>query len=65
MRTMERKLYRVREGRMLCGVCTGVARYLNMDVTLVRILWVVFAACYSIGFWAYLLAAVLLPDAGE
>ena len=50
---------------MICGVCTGVARYLNMDVTLVRILWVVVAACYSIGFWAYLLAAVLMPDGAE
>ena len=35
-----RKLYRVREGRVVCGVCLGVAEYLNIDVAIVRIpLW--------------------------
>lgn len=57
-----RKLYRVREGRMICGVCLGVAEYLNMDVTVVRILWAVAALCGSLGFWAYFICAVVLPD---
>ena len=30
-----RKLYRVRQGRKLCGVCLGVAEYLSVDVTVV------------------------------
>ena len=49
-----RKLYRVREGRVVCGVCLGVAEYLNIDVAIVRILWAVAALCGSAGFWAYL-----------
>lgn len=57
-----RKLYRVREGRKLCGVCLGVAEYLNIDVTVVRILWAVAALCGSVGFWAYIVCAIILPD---
>ncbi len=59
---MERKLYRIREGRVLCGVCNGVARYFDIDVTLVRIIWAALALCYSIGFWAYVIAAIVMPD---
>lgn len=57
-----RKLYRVQEGRKICGVCMGVAEYLNMDVTVVRILWAAATLCWSVGFWAYLLCAIFLPD---
>ena len=57
-----RKLYRVREGRVVCGVCLGVAEYLNIDVAIVRILWAVAALCGSAGFWAYPACAILLPD---
>ena len=57
-----RRLYRVREGKKLCGVCLGVAEYLNLDVTLVRALWLIAALCWSVGFWAYLIFAILLPD---
>ena len=57
-----KRLYRVREGRKVCGVCQGVAEYLDIDVTIVRILWVVAALCYSVGFWAYLICAIAMPD---
>ena len=60
-----KKLYRVRQGRKLCGVCRGVAEYLNLDVTVVRVLWVVVTLCWSIGFWAYLICAIALPDKPE
>src|SRR6185369_10443709 len=35
-----KKLIRPREGRRIAGVCAGVANYFEMDVTLVRILWI-------------------------
>ncbi len=57
-----KKLYRIQEDRKICGVCAGVAEYLNMDVTLVRILWAAGTLCYSIGFWAYLFCAIFMPD---
>jgi len=57
-----KKLYRVREGRKLCGVCQGFSEYFAIDVSIIRILWVVAALCGSAGFWAYFLCAVILPD---
>ncbi|MEA5011782.1 MAG: PspC domain-containing protein [Angelakisella sp.] len=59
---MERKLYRNKENRFLCGVCAGVADYFGIDVTIVRLIWVAMTLCYSIGFWVYIIAAVLMPD---
>ncbi len=58
-----KKLHKVEEGKMICGVCTGVAEYLNMDVTLIRlvlILLTVFTAFSGIIF--YIIAALLMPE---
>ena len=47
---------------MLAGVCGGVAEYFNMDPSLVRLLWVVLTVVsFSLGFWVYLIAAIILP----
>lgn len=58
-----KRLYRIQEGRRICGVCLGVAEYLNVDVTVVRLVWLVAAlgGC-SLGFWAYLIFALVLPE---
>lgn len=58
---MEKKLYKVEEGKILCGVCTGLAEYLKMDVNVVRILVVILTICASIGLWAYIACALILP----
>ncbi|WP_418780346.1 PspC domain-containing protein [Intestinimonas sp.] len=56
-----KKLYRLDHG-MLAGVCGGVAEYFNMDPSLVRLLWVVLTVVsFSLGFWVYLIAAIILP----
>ena len=34
----QKKLYRSRSNRMICGVCGGVGEYFNIDATLVRLL---------------------------
>jgi len=51
-----------RENRKLAGVCAGIAKYLEIDVTVVRILFVLAAifGC-SAGFWAYLIIWALAP----
>ena len=36
---MNRKLYRSNTNRMICGVCGGIGEYLNVDPTLVRLIW--------------------------
>ena len=58
-----KKLYRT-EGpyKMVAGVCGGIAEHFEIDPTLVRLGWVVASlGTFSIGFWAYLLCALLLP----
>jgi phage shock protein C len=59
-----RRLVRRRDDRMLAGVCSGVADYLGLDPTLVRMLAVV-AAIFSGGAVAvaYVAAWVLMPEA--
>lgn len=58
----EKKLYRVRNGSMIAGVCNGLGAYLNLDPNIIRIICV--AGCCVGGFpiVAYILAAVFLPE---
>lgn len=58
----DKKLKRSRTNRQLCGVCGGLAEYLNMDASLVRLLWVLFVICGGSGIIAYILAAIIIPE---
>ena len=49
-----RKFFRDRDGKAIAGVCSGLALYLNIDVTLIRILFPVVFFFGSAGGWAYL-----------
>jgi phage shock protein PspC (stress-responsive transcriptional regulator) len=59
-----KRLYQIREGAMLSGVCTGLAAYLNIDVTIVRIGFVLLALLTS-GVWilVYLIMMLVVPFA--
>jgi phage shock protein C len=46
--------------RMIAGVCAGFARYLGVDVTLVRILWVVLSFS-GVGLIGYIVAWIIMP----
>jgi len=59
----QRRLYRIREGRRWAGVCTGVAAYTDIDVTLIRVLFVVAAVCTGVGLLAYIVMAFMVPMA--
>lgn len=58
-------LVRIREGKKIAGVCTGFARYLAVDVTLVRIVWLVIALTAGVGFIAYIVAWIAMPVVDE
>jgi phage shock protein PspC (stress-responsive transcriptional regulator) len=62
---MTRQLRRSASDRMLGGVAGGLARYLNADVTLVRVVTAVLALCTGVGAAAYLAAWLLLPEDGK
>jgi phage shock protein PspC (stress-responsive transcriptional regulator) len=57
----QKRIERVREGRLLTGSAAGIARYLGIDANLVRIAFVVATFLGGAGFLAYFAAAVLLP----
>ena len=59
------RLVRVREGKKIAGVCTGFARYLDMDVVLVRIVWLVIALTAGVGFIGYIVAWIAMPREEE
>lgn len=60
-----KKLYRVEEGKMLAGVCGGVAEYFNLDPTLVRVLWVAVCLFAGAGVILYVVMAIIVPVKSE
>jgi phage shock protein PspC (stress-responsive transcriptional regulator) len=64
---MEKKLYRSRDSKKICGVCGGLAKYCNMDPTVMRLLAVVvtFCAGFGLGLLAYVIAAMIMPEEPE
>jgi phage shock protein PspC (stress-responsive transcriptional regulator) len=59
-----RHLFRIREGGMLGGVCNGLAAYFGLDVTLVRVLFVVFAVFTGgVGATVYFVMLIVVPVA--
>ena len=58
---MEKKLHRKTDGQMICGVCNGLAEYLQIDVTVVRILTVAASLGGGVGLILYIAAALIMP----
>jgi phage shock protein C len=59
-------LVRSRKGRMVAGICAGVAEYFSLDVTLVRVIVAVIAVITGgAGVLAYLVAWAIIPEEGE
>src|SRR5262245_39615362 len=57
------KLSRPREDRKIAGVCAGFARYLGIDVTLVRLIVVILAFCpVGLGLIAYIVSWIIMPN---
>jgi len=50
------------EHEMLLGVCAGVSNYMGMDVTVIRLAWVLCAFYRGIGVGLYVLAFFLMPS---
>ena len=59
---MNKKLYRSIANKKLCGVCGGIGEYLDLDPTIVRILWIVFAFLGGSGLLAYIICAIIMPN---
>lgn len=62
---MEKKLYKSKTDKKLCGVCGGLAKYFDMDPTIIRVLWVLCILFGGSGVVAYIVCAILFPEEPE
>jgi phage shock protein C len=60
-----KRLYRVRDGRVVAGVCTGLAAYLGVDPTLVRLAFALLTIFGGAGALLYLCAWIVIPEEGD
>jgi phage shock protein C len=51
-----------KRNKKVAGVCAGFARYLGVDVVLVRVLWLGISICTGVGFFVYLAAWMIVPS---
>lgn len=59
------RLYRSRSNRMIGGVCGGLGTYLNVDPTIVRLLFLLLLFGSDFGFLLYLMLWILVPEEGQ
>lgn len=57
-----KKLYKSVKDKKLCGVCAGVADYLDLDPTMVRIVWTLITMFWGTGLVLYIIAALVMDD---
>ena len=62
---MSGRLERSRTNRVISGVCGGIAEYLDIDATFVRVVMVILAFPFGIGILIYFLLLFLMPNPGE
>lgn len=62
---MYKKLYRSRTKKSVAGICGGLEDYFNIDVTIIRLIWVAITIATGIfpGVIAYVAAALIIPEA--
>lgn len=58
---LEKRLYRSRSVKSLAGVCGGLAKYFQIDVTIIRLVWALAVFVYGTGLLAYIVAAIIIP----
>ena len=57
-----KKLYLDKQNKKIAGVCAGLADYLEMDVTVIRIIFLITLIWGGLGFWSYVFVWALAPD---
>ncbi|MCR5713843.1 MAG: PspC domain-containing protein [Bacteroidales bacterium] len=62
---MEKKIYRIKSKGVIGGVCAGFSEYLGIDVTIVRLIWVLLGFFGCAGLLLYIVALIIMPVSGE
>ncbi len=58
-----KRLYRSQSQKMIWGICGGIAEYLNLDPSVVRLLFVLAAILWGGGVLAYVVLYFVMPEA--
>jgi len=58
---MEKRLYRSRSNRIICGVCGGLGEYFGIDPVIVRVIFGLLVLANGIGILAYIILAIIVP----
>lgn len=61
----QKKLCRSASDCKIAGVCAGLAAYLGIDPTIVRLIWAVLVLCCGTGALLYIVAALVIPKEAE
>ncbi len=57
----DRRLYRSSSNKKIAGVCGGIGEYFDVDPTLIRVAWIIFAILGGSGILAYLICMIVMP----
>lgn len=57
----EKRLYRSEDNKVIAGVCGGIGEYLDIDPTLIRLLWIVAIFFGGFGLLFYFIAWIIMP----
>lgn len=57
-----KKLYKSKNDRKISGVCGGIAEYMNVDSTIVRLVAIALVFGWGSGLLAYIVAALVMPE---
>ena len=61
----KKKLYKSTRDKKLAGICGGLAEYLNMDSTVVRLIFVLLFLIWGSSLLVYIILALVMPDDTE
>ena len=62
MTNQQRRLYRSQTNKVFAGVCSGLGEYLNIDATIVRLVWILITFLGGAGIIAYIFAYFIVPE---
>ena len=58
----QKKLTRSKSDKKLFGVCGGLAKYLDVDSTVIRVIWILLVLFGGCGILLYLILALVMPE---
>ena len=61
----KKRLYKSSRNKKICGVCGGIAEYLNMDPTVIRSITAIIALAWGSGIILYIIMAFVMPYDNE